>query len=65
MVSFLKGETMSFKVVFLVCIAVGLLFFLISAVLLAQVSGGLKYVVLASTALLASGLIALAINDRK
>lgn len=56
---------MSFKVVFLVCIALGLLFFLISAILLAQVSGGLKYVVLASTALLASGLIALAVNDRK
>ncbi|MHC4483149.1 MAG: hypothetical protein ACYSW4_06340 [Planctomycetota bacterium] len=56
---------MSFKVVFLACIAVGLLFFLISAILLAQVSGELKYVVFASTALLASGLIALAISDRK
>jgi hypothetical protein len=62
---FLKGVAMSFKVVFLVCIAVGLLFFLISAGQMTRSDEELKYIVFASAALLAGGLVALAIHDKK
>ncbi|MHC4193876.1 MAG: hypothetical protein ACYS8I_13725 [Planctomycetota bacterium] len=56
---------MTVKAILTVCIAVALIFFFISAFQMAQVNRELRYIAFASAIVLAAGLVALAIHEKK
>ena len=56
---------MTVKGVLLICIAIALIFFFVSAAQMVQVNQDLRYIAFASAIVLAGGLIALAIYEKK
>ena len=56
---------MSIKAVLLICIAIALIFFFVSAAQMAQVNQELRYIAFASAIVLTDGLIDLAIHEKK
>ena len=56
---------MTVKTILTICVGVALIFFVTSAFQMAQINQELRYIVFASAIVLAGGLIALAIHEKK